>query len=89
MQVNSYPLQHTSLPQKVSLPLGAKPVSVAVHNGQLTLFALVGPSAREEERTICLAFTGQPLPPGAIKAFLGTVEWPVMAQQLAVHAFEL
>ena len=90
MQVNSYPLNMLTVPQKVMLPLGAKAMSVKAINGQLTLYALVGPSARDEERTFCLVVTGQALPPGAIKTYLGTCAMPQAGfYDLAVHAFEL
>lgn len=72
--------------QRVSMPRGAKLLSVDVQRGSLCLWAIVAPDEPHKERIIFIYGTGHPFPDedDCPQMFLGTVQ----QGQLVWHIFE-
>jgi len=72
--------------QKISMPAGAKPLSVQIQHGGLQLWALCDENAQRVERTIAIYETGESIPdePGE---FIGTFQ--AGGGGLVFHVFDL
>ena len=72
--------------QKVSMPRGAKILSVQPQNGLPQIWAEVDPNALTVERTFVVIGTGHKLPEGFTLEFLGTVQ--LQNGSLVLHVYE-
>lgn len=88
--VFKYPLGDvSSLPpmQSVEMPMGAQILSTQIQHGQVTLWALVDPSAPMVLRSIYAAVTGENFTIRHGAAFIGTAQF--MEGGFVVHLFDL
>lgn len=67
---------------KVAMPAGAIPLSVAVHEGQIKMWAAVNSEAELREYDVYSIMTGEDMPPGI--SFVGTV---ILDNQAVCHIF--
>ena len=73
MRVYKYRLLLAGLPQTLPLPTLARPLHVAVQDGELTLWALVDPAAPPGRRQFLVCGTGQELGLSLVSSlYLGT-----------------
>ena len=86
MPLYKYPLDLScEQPQSLSLPAGAKILSMQVQHGRPCLWALVEPNAASECWTVRIVGTGAPFELQPHEAYLGTVQMNDGA--LVWHAF--
>lgn len=86
MTIWKYPLAVTDT-QSVSMPKGAKILTVQIQRGEACLWALVEPDNPTETRIIEIFGTGHPIPDGAAKReHIGTFQLPELG--LVFHVFE-
>lgn len=72
--------------KRVSMPKGARVLSVQNQGGAMVLWALVNPSAPEAERTFYSAMTGEPFDAEKLE-FIGTVQFN--NGEFVAHVFEV
>lgn len=85
MRIYKYPLQLMDR-QTLSMPDGAKILSIQAQRDQVCLWAMVDENAQEIARTIAIYGTGQPIPdePGT---YMQTFQ--MAGGNLVFHAFEI
>ncbi len=89
MKVFKYELPLTHGRHVVSVPWGAKILSVNSQCGRLMAWALVSPDHEPVERTFFVAMTGSEIPPGVTAAtpFVDTVLFD--AGEFVLHVWDL
>lgn len=81
-RIFKYPLEITDT-QEISMPAGAKILSVANQRGMLCLWALCDPKAKRDSRTIEIVGTGNPWD-DRDSVFIGSV----VIEPFVWHVFE-